>query len=202
MKAMSRIIWIFIIVAIGAYFINNYLQSKAKEKAEQEKAKRIEQSIRATVYQMVSKFNAIDDWEEKLSKGKRFRTEKILTIELEKLWLNNRPILFVGSIEDIATLDKENYILRIERSLFTSLKYIFNTELALELKCNKSMVDSFFKKYPNLFSDYDFNIGVAVIAKINQIKTEFFINEEGVKEEIKIGEGRCLALAYTGRVAF
>lgn len=199
---MKRVILIFLVIAIGGYFVNSYFDKKTKEKAEREKAERIEQSIRMAVSKMVSNFNAIDNWDQKISKGERFRTEKILTIELEELWLKNNPILFIGAIDDISTVDNDNYILRIERSLFSSLKHMFSTELALELRCNKGMVDSFLKEHPKLFSGYGFNNGVAVIAKVNKIKTAFYYGEEGTKEEIRIGEGNCLSILYTGRVHF
>ena len=67
---LKRIIWIVIICAAIGYFGNNYLQKRAKEKAQSEEAQRIEREIRSKVFQMVTTTNAVDDWVQKLSKGK------------------------------------------------------------------------------------------------------------------------------------
>ena len=146
---MKRIVWILIILAIGAFFINNYFDKRAKERAKQEERQKIENAVKESVDEMIAKFDAVMDWENILSNGKRFRIKKILTIELEKLWLTDRPILFVGSIEDISTLDENNYLVRIERSIFSSLKYFINTDLGVELIIAKDIVDIFLDKHPN-----------------------------------------------------
>lgn len=199
---MKRIIWILIIIAIGAYFINYYFDKKAKEKAKLEETKKIENAIKTSINDMVMKFNAISDWDNVLSNGKNVRIEKILTIELERLWLGEKPILFMGSIEDVSTLDEKNYLIRIERNLFNPSKLFLGTDLVLELKIKKEILDLFLSSHPDFFSDYGLNNGVALVAKIIEIKTEFFLNKEGDKEEIKIGVGECLGVLYTGRVYF
>lgn len=199
---LKRFVLALVVLAICAYFVNSYLETRARKRAEREKAEREEQYIRSTVSQMVSRFDAVDDWEQRLCKGERVRTEKILTIELERLWLGKRPILFIGAIEDIATIDERTYTLRIERSLLTNLKHMFFTGLGLELKCSKSMLDPFLKSHPKMFSNLGLMNGVALIAKVDQIKTEFFKGEEGIKEEVRVGVGHCLYIIYTGKVQF
>ena len=106
----------------------------------------------------------------------------------------------MGSVGDISTLDDHNYILRIEKSLLSSLELVFMTDLALELECSKDVVDSFLEDNPNLLSGYLLlEDQIAVVAKISRIGTKVFLSEEGTKEEMKIGKGRCLDLLYTGR---
>ncbi|MBW2075640.1 MAG: hypothetical protein JRI58_12995 [Deltaproteobacteria bacterium] len=199
---VKRLIWALVLLAVCAYFLNSYLENRAKKKAEREKAQKIERSIRSAVNEMVSRFDAVTDWEQRLSKGETVRTEKILTIELERLWLGKRPILFIGFIEDISTIDERTYRLRIERGLFSSFKYMWLTELGLELRCSKSMLDQFLEAHPKLFSNFGLKNGVAVIAKVDQIKTLFYTGEKGNKEEMRVGLGRCLDITYTGSVQF
>ena len=200
--AVKHIIWIVIVLAIGFYLLNVYLQKRAREEAERKKTQRIEQSIRSNVDQMVLRYNAVNDWVEKLCKGEKFRTDKILTIELERLWLRQNPILFIGSIQDVSTIDGQSYQLRIERTLFSNLEQILFTELGLELKCSKNMLDSFLAQHPQLFSNFGFKNGVAVVAKIDHIKTDFFKGKQADKEEIKVGVGDCIDITYTGGVKF
>ncbi|MBL1276736.1 MAG: hypothetical protein COB30_011675 [Ectothiorhodospiraceae bacterium] len=199
---MKRIVWIIIVVAVVGYFFNSYTVNKAKREAERAEAERIEQTTKTAVSQMASHTNAVSDWEENLSKGERFRFESILTVELERLWLQQRPILFVGAIKDIATHDQSRYVVLVERSLFGSFDYMFGTELQLSLLSDKDKVDSFLKEHPDLFKDYGFKNGVAVVARINSIRTTYVSGEEGEREEVKIGDGELLDLLYTGDVTF
>lgn len=199
---MKKIILIIIAVVIGGYFTNSYMENKAKREAEVAEAKRIEQATKSAVAQMVSQAGAVDDWEVRLSKGERFRFEQILTVELERLWLQNRPILFIGSIKDIATHDQSHYTVSVERSLFGSFEYMFGTELQLSLLSRKERMDSFLKKHPDLFKDYGFNNGVAVVARINAIRTMYVPGEEGGRVEVKIGDGELVDIMYTGDVRF
>lgn len=199
---MKRIIWIiFAVVAVG-YFFNSYTESKAKREAKRAEAERIEQAMKTVVSQMVSRTNAVSGWEEKLSKGERFRFEPIRTVELEQLWLQQKPILFVGAIKDIATHDQSRYVVLVERSLFGNFDYMFGTELQLSLLSDKDKIDSFLKEHPDLFKDYGFKNGVAVVARINSIRTTYVSGEEGEREVVKIGDGDLLDILYTGDVTF
>lgn len=198
---MKKIICIIAALAIAGYFVNSYLDNKAKREAKRAEAKRIEQTIKSAVAEMVSRTAAVNDWEPRLSKGERFRFEPILTVELERLWLGNQPILFIGVIKDIATHNELHYTVLVERS-FVSFKYIFGTELQLSLLSTKQRIDTFLEKNPNLFKNYGFNNGVAVIARVNSIRTTYVSGEEGKREEVKIGDGELVDILYTGKVRF
>ena len=199
---MKKIIWILAVLLIGAYFVNISIVNKAKRDAERAESKRIEQATKAAVSQMASRTNAVDDWEQRISTGERFRFEPILTIELEKLWLRKQPILFIGAIKDIATHDESQYVVSVEKSLYVSFKYMFDTELQLSLSASKERIDSFLKKHPGLFNDYGFNNGIAVVARISSIRTMDVLGEDGVREEVKIGDGELIGIMYTGDVDF
>jgi hypothetical protein len=199
---MKKIIWIVIILAIAGYFVNSYLDRRAKRQAEQAEEKRIEQITKLSVKNMVSKANAFDGWEGQLSKGERFRLSPILTVELEKVWVTNRPVLFMGTIKDIATQDGTNYMVLVERSLLNGINYMFDTELQLSLSSPKPLIDTFLKQHPNLFKNISLNNGIAVVAQIRRIRTAYVSGEEGQRDEVKIGEGELLDIVYTGDVLF
>lgn len=199
---MKKIIGIIIVIVVGGYFINSYIENNAKREAERVKSERIEQATRLAVSEMVTRTNAVEDWETPLSKGEEFRSEPILTVELERLWLQQRPILFIGAIKDIATIDQSRYVILVERSLFGGFKHFFSTELQLSLVSSKDIVDSFLKEYPDLFKDNGFNNGVAIVARIDSIKTTNVPGENGEREEVKVGNGELIEIIYTGDVQF
>lgn len=197
---MKKFVWVIIVLLVGGYFVNSYIENKAKRKAEQEKEQRVEQTLRSSVEKMVSRTNSISEWESSLSKGETYRLSPILTVELEKLWLSGRPILFVGTIKDISTYDKIRYTVLFERNLLSSLNNMFSTELQLSLLVPKKKIDAFLKNHPKLFKGVGFNNGSVVIAKVKSIKTDYYIGNEGVREEIKIGQGELIDILFIGGV--
>ena len=199
---MKRIIWIIVAVAVVGYFFNSYTENKAKRETDRVEAERIEQATKDAVSQMTSRTNAVRDWEENFSKGEKFRFAPILTVELERLWLQQRPILFIGAIKDIASHNQAQYAVLVERSLFGSFDFMLGTELQLSLLSNKEKIDIFLKEHPDLFKDFGFNNGVAVVARINSIRTTYVTGEEGEREEVKIGDGELIDILYTGDITF
>jgi len=197
---MKKIIWVIVVLVVGGYFTNSYLENKTARKVEKAEAERIEQAAKSAVAQMVSQTNAVDDWVSHLSKGEKFRSEPILTVELERLWLQNRPILFIGSVSDIATQDQSHYMISVENNLSSSI--MFDTELQLSLVADKVRIDSFLNRNPDLFKEYGFNNGVAVVARIKTIRTAYISGAEGAREEVKIGEGELVDIFYTGDILF
>jgi len=201
-SAIKRIVVIAIVLAIGAYLVSEHLKKKAKERAEEDEAQKIEQAIRSSVDQMVLRFNAVNDWARKLLQGEEVRVQKIFTVELERLWFGQNPILFIGTIKDVSTIDEQFYQMRIERDLFHNMNQVLFADIGLEIKCSKQMFDSFFAKHPQLTAGLILNDGVAVVAKIDRIKTEFSTGQEGEKKEMRIGVGNCLDVVYIGNVQF
>jgi hypothetical protein len=200
-STIKMIIGALVILGICGSLVNKYLNNRTKEIAEREKAERSRQKIASTLKEMVTHFNAIDDWEKELAKGENLRTSKILTIELERLWVHERPILFCGAIEDISTIDDKSYSVRIGRGLM-NINYMFLTNLVLVLRCSKSKIDDFLEKHPRLFSDLGLTKNVAVIARITQLKTEYYSDEEGSRQESRVGIGNCLAIMHMGQIQF
>jgi hypothetical protein len=199
---MKKIIWIIIAIAAVAFFFNSYIENNARREASRAKAEKIEHAIKNAVSQMASRTNAVKDWESKLSKGEYFRFEPILTVELEKLWLQQAPVLFIGSIKDIATHDQSQYVVVIERSIFGNLDHMYGTELELSLFSDKNKIDTLLEEHPDLFKDFGLKNGVAVVARINSIKTTYVAGEEGERNEVKTGHGELVDILYTGNDAY
>lgn len=199
---MRKIVLVIMTAAVVGYFINSYIVIKSEQEAKKAEAERVHNATKAAVSQMATQKNAISDWEETLSNGESFRFEPILTIELERLWLQQRPILFIGSIKDIATYDNSQYLVSVERSFYGSLEYMFGTELQLSLLSEKEYIDSFLKNYPELFKDYGFKNAVAVVARINNIKTKTVLEADGERVEVKVGVGELVEILYMGDVIF
>lgn len=64
---MKKVIWILVALLVGGYFVNSYMEKKAKREVERAEANRIDQATRTAVSQMVPRTDAIDDWVTHLS---------------------------------------------------------------------------------------------------------------------------------------
>ena len=197
---MSKIIWLLCMLLVGGYFVNSYFENNAKREANRIERENIRKKIRVSIQNISSRTNAVSDWESKLSRGNSYRIEPILTLELEKLWVIERPIIFYGSIHDIKTLDKDKYIVIIEKNFRSGLGNMYITDLMLSLAVPKIKIDMFLKDHPDLLEGIGFNNNVAVVAKINSIKTIYSSEGEGDRKEIKTGQGDMIELVYIGNL--
>ena len=197
---MNKIVGVIIVLLLAGYFVNTYVENNAKREAERIKTERDEQNIKASVQELVSRLNAVTSWDSQLSNGESYRIEPILTVELERLWITERPILFVGRIQDIKTKDKDNYTVVVERNMLSSYGNMFSTDLQLSLVASKNQIDAFLKIHPDLFKGLGFYKDIAVVASIASVETVYISGEECAREEIKIGYGKMLDLDFVGRV--
>ena len=183
----QNLILLVLLSALGVFFGKVYLEGKAKRNQEEKAeilAKEIEETIKLQTHNMATRAGAIDNWLDVLKKDLPGRGFTLLTINLEKLWLTEHPILFTGSIIDIATYDKTHYKMRLQDNRY--IHGLYPLVFQVELRCPKSKIDGFLKKYeaPTSGSMVE-RTGVAVIAKIHKIT-------DGEKSHIKIGEGELI----------
>lgn len=198
---ITKLIWIVAVVAIGVFFVNKLLDERTKRDVQRLETQRVELETKTGVSKMATDTNAVIDWDKRLSKDENYRMSPVLTIELEQLWQGDRPILFIGSIKDISSGVGGDYLVVIERGLFTS-DPMFETELRLSLHAPKALIDPFLAKHPKLFADSGFNNGVAVVAKVQAINTSDELREDDERVEVKTGLGELLEIQYTGDVFF
>lgn len=197
---VKRLVWLSVILLVGGFMVSNYFEKRSKEEAEATQARKLEETTRSAVAAMVARTNALDSWGTTLSNGMPDRVEPVLTVELQRLWLQGRPILFVGSVKDIAIRDDTYYDVLIKSSLWGRPQFI--TDVQLSLRGEREKVDSFLKDHPDLFGAYGFNNGVAVVAMIQTIRTDSIRDAAGDREDVKIGEGNLVEILYTGQTFF
>jgi hypothetical protein len=164
------------------------------------KARELETAeTKSAVEQLSSRYNAVADWEMQLSNGKADRSSSILSFELERIWLRDRPVLFVGSIKDISTNSDDTYQVTVSKSGF-KLESDFETVLRLSLRAPKATIDIFLKQNPDLLSSEFPKSGIAVVAKITNVSATDMLRAGGELLEIKTGHGQLLGLVYSGGV--
>ena len=195
---IRRIIWVCASIALVAWIAQTKIENDRVKDENRVEAQRVLKEITFRIATLEKATGASSSWMGALSNGEKYRFKPILSIELEKVWVNGSAILFLGALNDIATLDDSHYKVTFEQSLWNSLDTMFDTKLKLSLKAEKAIVDKFMSANPKLLEDYGFNNGVAVAAQIQAIESSHIVDTENIITEVKTGKGVLLGLVFTG----
>lgn len=164
-----------IIIASLGYCVNSSITSNQEENKKEQIRKEKEDRVEANISNIVKQSNANYQWIKQIEKN---RIKSLLTIELEKLWVGERPIFFTGRILDISSVDETKYLVKIEKSM----PFISLPEIELHLTCSKDMVDKFLSESNYLSDEFILLKGVVVIARIERF---------GLSDHGNIGFGTC-----------
>ena len=190
----KRFIIALLIIALAALGVLYLIRTRSREQAKKSEAQERAAVGELAFASMVKKHNAIDAWDRDLSRGEPVRTAPVMTMELEKLWLTERPILFAGRIKDVRTEDQNNYRLVISQDVYLTValaRPVVRTALDLSLLCPKSMLEAFIAGHPDYLEPAS---GLGVIAKIDSVEPAS-LSEAGLSQvERKTGKGKCLDL--------
>lgn len=139
------------------------------------------------MHELVRRHGADEEWDKVLSEGRSGGSGRILTVDLEKLWLKPAPILFIGVVKDVVTKDPDNYIVIVQRRWQQPR---LGGDLRLRLTCSKPLFDAFIEKNPNLGDRSALN-SVAFIARVTAIRTETD-PQVGKSAEARVGVADCV----------
>lgn len=198
--SLKAIIWILIIIVSVVHFVREYSAHKTEEN------NKIAQSnaVKLSASQMISRWGADTSWESKLKVGKKLRRESIRTAELENAWIHHNLIFFNGFVKDIKNHNETHYEIVIERMKYLENQYAFVTGLQLLLIVEKVKIDSLAESHQGLLDGLNNNYShrVGVVAKIEKIETSYDSDNDGNRNETKIGKGSMTDIIYTGSVVF
>jgi hypothetical protein len=196
---IKKLIVAVILVAVAAYLVNNWLKDRKEKQAALDARKRHSEEIVNSVDSIAKESNAIGNWDIVLTRGdSSFRYTPVLTIELQKLWLVDRPILFVGKICDVSRESDSLYVVTVQRGDLGSKVHFFGTELFVSLRCSKSLADTILATMIPV--DWTNSNGVAVVARIARVLSTRQFDKEGEAIQTITGEGDLLAIVPTGDV--
>jgi hypothetical protein len=193
-----HIVVLLIVGAAGYFAFSMYAENRALEDTRRAEAARKEQVANASVEILAQRTGARTDWEQVLGSGASVRLKRVLTIELERLWLGKQPILFRGVIDDVQTLNSREYLVRFSQGVYSGRVFLLDTALSLSLRCERMVIDPLISTHPDVLKGIVGN--VAVVARIDRIRTERATDDDGQPSETKIGDGWCVGLVYTGDV--
>lgn len=164
--------------------------SNQPKQREEIKSNAKENAARAAIMEILKQSGADVSWMKSIERGKASPFQPLYTIDLEKLWLIDRPIIFVGTLRDVATDTEADY------SLIVSASDVQLPELRLEILCAKPKVAAILTRIKSDKESIQPG-GVVIAAKITKVKSATEPEKEGTKTVI-YGQGRCVDITYLG----
>ena len=196
-RLITITLWLGIPLTI--YFIQSQADLKRIEEERIAEDHRVS-LVRNSVESLAKQYGATNEWVNNFRSEDDQTFQPLMTIDLERAWLQSRPIVVWGWIEDIATMDSGKYKLSLETSLSERYRLIFSTALRLDLVADKQIVDKLLEENPSIVEDYRYNNAIAVIANVSNLSSEELVDQQGDVIDIKIGHGELLGVTFTGDV--
>jgi len=184
-----------IVIAVGVYKI---IEKKRIDEIERQKAIAVQVERDNSIKKRAKELDADYSWTKEVDKilEKNF---VLLSYQLEKLWIIDKPILFLGEIIDVKRESESSYVFKIKKSLHEPV-LVFNLEL--RISCENKTAKKFINYMDAHKTEFEFEKSIAVLAKINSIENETRI-EDGTSNDVKIGIGNCVdLLPSTGNYEF
>jgi len=126
---------VVVLIGLGYWGYSAY-QHRTEQMQQKAAREQRQQVLTASVKKMASQANASGDWAAKLAGGDHKRLSPILSVELQEVWPRDRPILFVGRVEDISKNDDGSFQVKIE---FGSLRGFWGNSIHVNLRCPASV---------------------------------------------------------------
>jgi hypothetical protein len=198
-RVLKTTIFALVIAGVALWLLNLYFRGQEKQskaEAAREQWQATIDSTRQSVRRMVQRYAAIDDWEAKLIRS-GWRASLVYTVELENLWISPRPIVFVGLLSDARHGNSDTeYEIQLDRGYCSYTEHYFTTDLVLSLRSAKAVVDSVLIRLQRVAASED--PGIAAIARVERIHTEYLPDINGKSRRVLVGEGELIALSFVG----
>jgi hypothetical protein len=162
---------------------------KAEQVEEAREARR--QAQRHAVRDMAAKTSAVTDWADKLAGGEKVRMRSVMTAELQSLWLNDRPVLFIGSVRDVAINTNGTYQVTVDYNWIGARHMFLENEIRVSLVCP----ESFAKKLIHVAKAGHvrrLSADAAVIARIDRVEPSTERGGERDTVNVLTGIGECV----------
>ena len=214
-NALGKIVTIVIVLAVGYWIVSGIISIRragTEKQAAEQAANAEEQKVQAekllkikkSVQNMVTKYDAVTDWQGSLEKD---GIEPIFTVEFQDLLIrkDSRPLVFVAAVEDIVR-DSNNYIAHFHNSYNTLL----SADVHFVLDCTPEQVQEIMKQSIDSYLNYAVITQISGVRKVNLELTahaEDIISSDEYSFEVDISSrlepsdtfvatGRCLDLLF------
>ena len=175
-----------IAIAIGAYRV---VEERELKNIEKQKLAAIQALKDKAIIKRAEELHADYSWAKKLE-GILNGNYTLLTYQLEKLWLVDKPILLLGEIVDVKRNANGGYSFHVQNSMRNE---VILAKLELKFSCEATISEKFLNYMDANKMEFEFEKPIAAFVKISSVINEVRV-EGNSSSDVKIGMGICLDL--------
>ena len=190
---LRRLVYSIILAVLGYWGYSSWQSSVEENRQEVERQAQVEK-LKSKITEVALKNRAAVDWPLRLARDNRFGNSPVLSIELQDLWINGKPILFVGTVTDIVRTSKETVLLSIDYGWADPIfgqGTLFSTILRVKAQCANALAAPLIAAASSSVAYLPFS-NVALVANIDMIESSTERGEKGEPIEVRTGTGKCI----------
>ncbi len=196
---MRRLLFYGLLIALVGFIANWWWQDRIeseRKQIEETGSQQAEQEARQKAFMkllndMASQVNAVTDWATNLAGGDGSTISPVLTVDLQKQWIINRPILFLGELRDIAINQDGTYEILVEHNVHP---LFLRNSIRVSLRCSESVATNLIqaaKSNPTTRGG-----DVAITGTIQRVVTTTESRSERRSITVLTGFGKCISAVY------
>ena len=191
---------ILVALILAGSFVYTKREREQEQQLREQAYQREVHELNSRIDEMAAAHGATRRWAKTLVGDDGYRSGSVMNIELEAAWIEEGPIVFLGTVKDIRSVAGSKYVVRLEWDWYSSSATLYGTSLMLSLEADKATIDAFVEKHEEVVQG-DFGNTVAALAKIKTIESRIAGTADGEATEVRIGHGTLLELVFVGDVA-
>ncbi len=185
------------LVLIGTFFAYLFYEGSQRKHKEQVERETRHAAARDRLQAFARSTNSSAEWEGGDGRGGSLALDKMLTVDLERTWLTVNPVLFVGAVVDVSSVNANEYRLQVQyRPTWRTI--LLSKEFHIDVACPKEKAQPILDAIRGSNARNFGGPGVAVAAKIDQLRREVQTGESD--KTVITGVGNCVDLLYIGNL--
>ena len=190
---LRRLVYSIILAALGYWGYSTW-QSSVEKNRQQVERQAQKEKLKSRITEVALKYGAVIDWPSRLTRENRLRHFPVLSAELQDLWINSKPILFIGKVRDIIRTSEEAVLLSIDygwaHPIFGHGVEALNAAgLRVKVQCANALAAPLIAAASSSVAYYS---NVALVANIDMIESSTERGEMGEPIEVRTGTGKCI----------
>ena len=192
---LRRLVYSIILAALGYWGYSTW-QSSVEKNRQQVERQAQKEKLKSRITEVALKYGAVIDWPSRLTRENRLRDLPVLSAELQDLWINSKPILFVGKVRDIIRTSEEAVLLSIDYGwadpIFGhGIEALNAAGLRVKVQCANALAAPLIAASSSSVAYSPFS-NVALVANIDMIESSTERGEKGEPIEVRTGTGKCI----------
>ena len=187
-KLVRYFVPVAVFVGLGYMLWSSMENYQLRERVRREAAAARASATKTEVLRMAARSSAVVDWPLRLAPDHSFRMSQVHTAELQSLWISQRPILFVGRIEDIARSTPGTSLITVTFDDMAQSHASVGTRLQLRVECPDDVVGPLFS---SVTRPAPLGADAALVARITGVEQSVSRGETGDLDRVLVGVGTC-----------